>query len=373
LKLLFVCNTVPFFISHRLALAIKAKELGFEVHVASVSCDEAEILEENGFDFHHLNISRSGQNLVREFCTFLSMLKLFRRIKPDIVHLITIKPVIYGGIAARLAGVTAVVSAVSGLGTVFLATSTLARIRRRFVVALYRLAFGSSRSIVIFQNPDDRKVLLDLKVVKAEQCRLIRGSGVNLATYPVCLEPDGDPIVVFAARLLRDKGVMEFVQAAAVLKNRGLSVVMRLIGSTDSGNPTSVGRKDLDEWLVQGLVEVHGHSLNIAKEYANSNIVCLPSYREGLPKSLVEAAACGRAVVTTDVPGCRDAITPGVTGLTVPVKDAVALADAIQTLILDSELRNSMGQAGRALAEEAFTIEMIVEQHMDIYRDLIEQ
>ncbi len=175
-----------------------------------------------------------------------------------------------------------------------------------------------------------------------------------------------------AARLLKDKGVLEFVNAARLLKQRGLSVEMRLIGSPDPGNPTSVTQQELDQWAAEGAVELLGYRKDIAAQYAAANIICLPSYREGLPKSLVEAAACGRAVVTTDVPGCRDAITPDVTGLLVPVKDAVALADAIQALIEDPELRNKMGLAGRVLAVEAFAIEKIVEQHMDIYQELLE-
>jgi len=280
--------------------------------------------------------------------------------------------VLYGGIAARLAGIKSVVSAVSGLGTVFLADSYVARIRRGLVTHLYRAAFKQKRLAVIFQNPDDRDAFLGLKALKLEQVRIIRGSGVSLVDYPCVPEPEGKTVVVMAARLLKDKGVFEFVEAAQLLQGRGLSVEMRLIGSPDPGNPTSVTRQELDQWAAEGQVELLGYRNDIAAQYAAANIVCLPSYREGLPKSLVEAAACGRAVVTTDVPGCRDAITPEVTGLLVPVKDAVGLANAIQVLIEDPELRKKMGRAGTSLAEEAFAIEKIVEQHMDIYQELLE-
>jgi len=179
-------------------------------------------------------------------------------------------------------------------------------------------------------------------------------------------------VVVMAARLLKDKGVFEFVEAARLLLRRGILVEMRLIGSPDLGNPTSVTQQVLDQWGNEGQVDLLGYRKDIAAQYAAANIVCLPSYREGLPKSLVEAAACGRAIVTTDVPGCRDAITPDVTGLLVPVKDSVALADAIQVLIEEPELRKKMGHAGRSLAEDAFAIEKIVEQHMCIYQELLE-
>lgn len=178
--------------------------------------------------------------------------------------------------------------------------------------------------------------------------------------------------MVMAARLLRDKGVGEFVEAARLLLRRGILVEMRLIGSLDLGNPTSVTQQELDQWENEGQVDLLGYRKDIAAQYAEANIVCLPSYREGLPKGLVEAAACGRAIVTTDVPGCRDAITPDVTALLVPVKDALALANALQRLIEDPELRNNMGQSGRTLAEEAFAIEKIVKQHMEIYKELLE-
>lgn len=365
-------NAPEFFLSHCLPLAVAAQKAGFEVHVATADGPDVQRIQSQGFTHHIVPFVRSGQNPLNELGTLLCLVKLFRRVKPAVVHLITIKPVLYGGIAARLTGIKSVVSAVSGLGTVFLADSGIARIRRGLVIRLYRAAFKQKRLAVIFQNPDDRDALLGLKALKIEQTRMIRGSGVALADYPYVLEPEGKLVVVMAARLLKDKGVFEFVEAARLLSKRGLSVEMRLLGSPDSGNPTSVTQQELDQWAAEGLVDLLGYRKDIAVQYGAANIVCLPSYREGLPKSLVEAAACGRAVVTTDVPGCRDAITPDVTGLLVPVKDAVALAGAIQTLIEDAELRNNMGQAGRALAEEAFAIEIIVEQHMDIYRELLE-
>jgi glycosyltransferase involved in cell wall biosynthesis len=174
-----------------------------------------------------------------------------------------------------------------------------------------------------------------------------------------------------AARLLKDKGVYEFVDAARLLRDRGVEIEMRLIGSPDRGNPTSVSQQDVERWSKEGYVRLLGFRNDIAEQYAQANIVSLPSYREGLPKSLVEAAACGRSVVTTDVPGCRDAITPGVTGMLVPVKNSVALADALQALVENTEQRNQMGAAGRRLAEEVFAIEKVVEQHMSIYRELL--
>lgn len=370
--ILFVVNAPEFFLSHRLPLAMAARQSGYEVHIATADGPDVQCIQSLGFTHHVVPFARSGQNPLKELATLLRLVRLFRRLKPSLVHLITIKPVLYGGIAARLSGVESVVSAVSGLGTVFLADTIVARARRWLVTGLYRAAFKQKSLAVIFQNPDDRDTLLSLKALKASQVRMVRGSGVALSDYPYVPEPASKPVVVMAARLLKDKGVFEFVEAARLLKQRGVSVEMRLIGSLDPGNPTSVTQQELDQWAAESDIMLLGYRKDIADQYAAANIVCLPSYREGLPKSLVEAAACGRAVVTTDVPGCRDAITANETGLLVPVKNSVALADAIQMLIENPELRHNMGLAGRRLAEDAFVIEKIVEQHMDIYRELIE-
>lgn len=372
-RILFVVNAPEFFLSHRLPLAIAAQKAGYDVHVATAEGPEVQSIQFLGFTHHVVPFARSGQNPLNELKTLISLIKLFKVIKPSLVHLITIKPVLYGGIAARLTGVEAVVSAVSGLGTVFLAESAIARLRRWLVILMYRFAFNQKRLSVIFQNPDDRDILLSLKTLNTHQVRMIRGSGVDLLDYPFLPEPEGTPVVAMAARLLKDKGVIEFIEAAKILNERNIAVEMKLIGTPDLGNPTSVSQTELDQWAASGFVQLLGYQENIGKHYSEANIICLPSYREGLPKSLVEAAACGRPVVTTDVPGCRDAITPEKTGLLVPVKNAIALADAIEVLVQDAGLRKIMGEAGRVLAEEAFAIEKIVEQHMIIYRELLEK
>jgi glycosyltransferase involved in cell wall biosynthesis len=371
-KILFVVNAPEFFLSHRLPIALAAREAGYDVHVATAGGGAVREIRHLGLVHHTVAIARSGQNPLAELSSIIGLYRLFRELKPDLVHLITIKPVLYGGIAARLSGVPAVAAAVSGLGTVFVAQSVAARARRALVSWLYRLAFSHQRLAVIFQNPDDRDGLLAIGALEKYQVRMIRGSGVNLVEYPFVPEPEGTPVVIMAARLLRDKGVYEFVEAARLLKSRGVEVVMRLIGAPDPGNPTSVEQAELDGWSAEGIVALPGYRSDIAQQYAAANIVCLPSYREGLPKGLVEAAACGRAVVTADVPGCRDAIEPDVTGVLVQVKSAPSLADALQALIEEPERRMRMGKAGRELAERAFSIDLIVEEHLAIYKELLE-
>jgi len=371
--LLFVVNIPEFFLSHRLPLAMAARDAGYRVHVATgpgsgSACDQVAAL---GFTHHLLPLSRSGRNPLAELRSLWALYRLMCKVRPDIVHLVTIKPVLYGGMMARLSGVPAVVAAVSGLGTVFVAQAGIRPHLRLGVEWLYRFALGHSNIRVVLQNPDDRAALIGMGAVRDEQAALIRGSGVSLADYPMRPEPEGVPVVTFAARLLKDKGVMEFVDAARIFKARGVAARFWLAGSPDPGNLTSISEDDVLQWNQDGLVEVLGYQGDIPDLFANSNLIVLPSYREGLPKALIEAAACGRAVVTTDVPGCRDAIEPGKTGLLVPARDAVALADAVQSLIEDPVRRKQMGASGRALAEREFTIEKVVDAHLAIYRELL--
>jgi len=369
--LLYLVNDLEFFISHRLPIAVAARNIGYKVHIVSASSKFAYKVTDLGFTHHIVSLERSGQNIFHELKTLRQLHRVFRTVKPSIVHLITIKPVIYGGIIARITGVNNVVSAVSGLGTVFVGHNLFSRFRKFIIVSLYKSAFKSKNLAVIFQNPDDRDTLLTTGALNSSQVRMIRGSGVDLQDYPYTEEIEKGAVVVMAARLLRDKGVFEFVEAARQIKARNVNVTFRLIGSPDFGNLTSVTENDLDFWLREGLVELLGYRTDIAKQYTAANIVCLPSYREGLPKGLIEAAACSRAVITTDVPGCRDAITPNVTGLLVPPKNVEALANAIELLITNPKQRLAMGIAGRKLAEEAFTIEHVVDQHLEIYKELL--
>lgn len=365
-----VVNDPAFFISHRLPVAEAARDDGYTVLIATMAGASVADIRSKGFEHHVLPLSRSGKHLGAELRTVYSILKLLWRVRPTILHLVTIKPVLYGGIAARLAPVGGVVSAVSGLGFVFMSEGRKAALIRKAVSLMYRLAFSKKNLRVIFQNTDDQDVLLSAGVLADSKVRIIRGSGVDLTLYQALQEPEGVPVVCFAARLLRDKGVYEYVEAVRVLQQRGVHAAFRLVGDPDPGNPTSIMSEELEQWREEGAVEVLGYRKDIARLFADSHVVVLPSYREGLPKVLVEAAACGRAVVTTDVAGCRDAIEPGETGLLVPVRNVDALADAMQRLIEDAQQRQRMGAAGRALAEREFDINKIAQQHLGIYGEL---
>jgi glycosyltransferase involved in cell wall biosynthesis len=371
-KLLFVVNTDWFFVSHRLPIALEAMKQGYEVHVATPITDQLEAMRSHGLFVHPIVMGRRSMSPASELRTFLQLLELFREVRPDVVHLVTPKPVLYGGIAARLAGVPAVVAAVSGLGFVFIARGARAAVVRCLVRGMYRLALGSRNVKVVVQNGDDRESVARAASLESDRMTTIPGSGVDLSAYAPAPPPPGVPVVVMAARLLRDKGVREFVAAARILRARGAPVRFPLLGDADAGNPTTIGDDELSAWRTTGDVELMGHRTDVAGVFARAHVVALPSYREGLPRVLIEAAACGRAVVTTDVPGCRDAIEPNVTGLLVPSRDVVALANAIERLVLDAELRERMGRAGRQLAERKFGIERVVSAHLEVYRELTE-
>jgi len=370
--LLFVVNSPSFFLSHRLPVAVEARKKGYEVHVATAGGEAASELLGYGLIHHEIPLTRSGRRPSSELRSLISLWRLMRTVKPTIVHLVTIKPVLYGGVAARAARVPAMVAAISGLGTLFVDGAVQAGWLRRLVQVFYRLALGHRNSAVIFQNADDRHVLESIGALRPEQPRLIRGSGVELEDYPFLPEPkEGPQVVTMAARLLADKGVREFVDAARIIAGRGLAAEFRLIGNPDPGNPASITESQLDDWRHLPNLRLLGYRQDIAEQYAQSHVVTLPSYYgEGLPKSLVEAAACGRAVVTTDMPGCRDAIEPGKSGMLVPARDAAALADAIQYLVERPDTRRAMGEAGRRLAEQEFAIDKIVAQHLAIYEEL---
>ena len=367
MKLLIVVNIDWFFLSHRLPIALGALSAGYEVHIATTLTKGPERLEAYGFIVHPLTVDRSSAGLMGLAKLTSDLARLIRFIRPDVLHLVTIKPVLLGGLAARLAPVKRIVFAVSGLGHVFVAKGVLGRLRRRLVGALYRFVLGAPNSTVIFQNPDDLKWIESVARLSLERTVLIPGSGVDLNQYAVRPVAPGTPVVLMAARLLITKGVREYVAAARQLRQTGVQARFWLVGEPDLANPASIQLDELAAWAQQGDVEVLGHRTDIADLMAEALIVVLPSYREGLPKVLIEAAACGRAVVTTDVPGCRDAIANGVTGILVPPQDAGALAAAIDRLLVDRATCESMGRAGRERAQQVFDVRTVVEKHLRIY------
>lgn len=363
-KILFVVNVDWFFISHRLPLALEALKRGYEVHIACGITDKKEYLESLGLIVHPLNLSRSGTGIKGEIKAFCEIYNLLKEINPNIAHFVTIKPVLYGGIASRFLSIHKKVFSISGLGFIFIKQGLKATLVRMLIKTMYKFALCGKNSHVIVQNPDDKAVLDSIVKIPIT---LIRGSGVDLNQYEYNEEKNENIKVSMACRLLKDKGVFEYIEASKILKKKYLNVKFELYGDIDIHNPASLTSDDIKKIKEEGFVNVYGFSSDIAKVFSDSNIVVLPSYREGLPKVLIEAAACGRAIVTTDVPGCRDAIEPNITGLLCKVKDSKSLASMIEKLIIDNNLRNSMGKEGRKLAEQEFDINKVIEKHFEIY------
>jgi glycosyltransferase involved in cell wall biosynthesis len=370
-RLLMVVNDAGFFLSHRLPVALAARAAGWEVHLATPAGVAVEAIRRHGFPHHPVPISRGGLGPCGELRTVVALCRLYRTLRPDLAHHITIKPVLYGGIAARLTGVPAVVAAVSGLGYVFSSPSWRARLLRRPVRGLYRIALRHPNSHVIVQNPADRETLLLLRAVEAANLTIVRGSGVDLERFRPSPEAAGKPIVLMAARMLHEKGVGVFVECARLLRQRSCAVRCVLAGAPDPGNPSSLSEAELQALHRAGDVEWWGQRDDMEAVLSQARIVSLPSYYgEGMPKVLLEAAASGRAIVTTDVPGCRDVVEHGGNGLLVPPRDPVALADAIQTLLENPTLRRRLAESGRKRAEAEFSERSVVQAHLQIYADL---
>lgn len=373
-KLLILVNSLSFFLSHRLEVALAAQEEGYEVQIGYGEIGDARtsILSEKGISFFYIPLNRMSINPIREIWSLFIIWRIFCKLKPDIVHLVTIKPYLYGGIAARLAGVPSVVSAIAGLGILFNEKNWSNYFMQKLLFPLFYFAFRHTNQKIIVQNSEDKKILLNFTNVDKKKILLFHGSGINLSLFSSLDEIKGTINICFASRLLYSKGVHCFVSAARLINKKGLKARFFLAGNLDEGNSTSLSRDELDYIIKEKVVEVLGYQKNIPSLFSKSHIVCLPSfYGEGLPKVLVEAAAASRAVVTTEIPGCRDAIIPNVTGLLVPPKNPEKLADAIQYLIEHPIKRKAMGEAGRQLAERKFKIEKIVQNHLDAYEGLI--
>jgi glycosyltransferase involved in cell wall biosynthesis len=368
MKLLFVVNHADFFLSHRLPIALEAQRRGWEVHVATMATPAAQELSNYDLTWHSLPLQPRSMNPFVELRLLVHLLQCYRTLAPDLVHHVTVKPVLYGSIAARLAGVPAVVNALSGLGYLFMAEGLTSRLVRGAIKPLFACALNHSNSILILQNPDDARQFEGL--VEKRRIALIRGSGVDVDVFTPVPESEGPPVVVLPSRMLWDKGVAEFVEAARTLKQDGSAARFVLVGDTDSNNPTAVPLSALRRWDREGPVEWWGFQKDMPAVFEKAHVVCLPSYREGLPKVLVEAAACARPIVTTDVPGCREVVQHDVNGLLVPMKNSSALAHALQTLIEDSSRREQFGSRGRQMVERGLSLDKVVSDTLRVYERL---
>jgi glycosyltransferase involved in cell wall biosynthesis len=367
-KLLFVVTEDWYFVSHRLPLAIAARENGYDVSIATRVTKHAATIENAGIRVIPFSLSRRVGN---PFAELLALIRLYRQEKPDLVHHVALKPVLYGVTAARIAGVPAWINAIAGLGWMSAAKHGVAGLMRRMFRRTLTHTLNRGRSLTIVQNSDDA-AMLQASGVAPERLILIRGAGVDLEKFAPPAEPaQGTPVVVLASRMLWDKGPGLFVEAAGQVNANEIKARFVLIGDTDPGNPNSIPKETLRSWHGKNGVEWLGHCDDVASWYQRAHVACLPSYYgEGIPKSLLEALACGLPVITTDMPGCREVVQNEVNGLLVPPHDVGSLTKALQRLVSDASVRGAMGRQGRLLAEREFASSMVIDMTLSTYRRL---
>jgi glycosyltransferase involved in cell wall biosynthesis len=369
-KVLMVANTSWYLYNFRLPLARHLRDIGYEVVFVSPKDAYSERLMAEKFRWIHLDMNRKGMNPLRELFTVGHFWKIYRSEKPAVCHHFTIKCVLYGTVAAKLSGVKAVVNAITGLGHAYIGNGWLHRILRPFLRIAYRKILRARRVQVIFQNGDDFAEFQTLKMVNEEKTTIIRGSGVCLRRFaprPGPLEGQPSPTVLLASRLIKEKGLMEYIEAARILKEKGVAVSFALAGQLDPGNPSSITEETLQAWCTEGIVDYLGQIDRIEDVLGLATIVALPSYREGTPRILLEAAAMGKPIVATDVPGCREVVQHGFNGLLVPVRNALALAEAIEQLLSQPETMCKMGENGRCHAHH-FEESTVIQATLGVYQ-----
>jgi glycosyltransferase involved in cell wall biosynthesis len=367
-RVLIVVNVPWFFVMHRLPIALMVRSRGVDVHVACGEGAGREEIEAAGLPFHRLPLTRRQFAPWSDAKTVFALVRLYRELRPDVVHHVTLKPVILGSVAARIAGVAGVINAFAGLGHAFGGTSVIARLRRAAIQRLIAMARKLPRQRAVFENPDDRDLLIQAGSVTREDAQVIAGIGVDTDEFPATAEPATPVCVLMACRMLREKGVPYFVEAARRLKKRGVMARFVLVGAPDPFNPGSLTEAELEVWHTEGIVEWLGFRRDMPQVVRASHVVCLPTYyREGVPRILIEGAASARPLVTTDMPGCREIVQHGINGLVVPPHDVDALEAALEQLISDAALRARLGAAGRSIAEQRFGLARVFEQFWTLY------
>jgi glycosyltransferase involved in cell wall biosynthesis len=375
-KILYVDNRSQYFVAHRLPLAIAAHNRLAEVHVTALSRREPdlEIIASQGLKFHQLRSNANNESVTKPVIMALQLAQMIRELKPNIVHFFTLKAMCVGSIAIAflLRQTVPTLMSFTGLGYTFSSGSLKAGLLRIPLGMVFPRLLNRTCRYFVFENYDDLSFCQKYFDLPREALYLGKCSGVDVGTYVSLPEKSGDPIVMVASRMLRDKGIFEFVDAARQLKLEGIQARFLLVGDTDPENPTGIPASQLMEWHYSGIVEWHGYCHEMINAFSQAHIVCLPSYREGTPKVLMEAAACGRPIVTTDVPGCREVVRHEENGLLVPPRDSRALATALHSLIRNPELRVSMGRKGRELAEKEFSLEKMINDTFKIYEKVFD-
>ena len=368
-RLLIVVNELQWLWTHRLPVAQGARAAGWDVQVISPPSTFRERVEGAGFPVHELLLPRADSRPVAVLENARTLRRAYRQLRPTLTHHVTLRPVLAGSLAVRSGINCAVVNAIAGLGSGFIGEGLAARARRRTLVAALRLALNVKRSRIVFQNQEDRDLCIGAGLVDAERAVVIHGAGVDLTAFRPTPLP-AHPVVLFVGRLVRDKGVGEFVEAARLVRAMRPGVTFRLCGEPDPANPTSVSDAEVRRWVDDGIVEWLGQRWDMPQVYAEATIVALPSYREGLPKALLEAGASARASIASDAPGCREVIRHGTNGLLVPVRNGEALARAIDDLLSNDIALRRMGSAARSIVEQEYAVEGVVAETLALYEQL---
>ena len=372
-RLLFVVTEDWYFALHWRALAKAAQDAGFRVAVATRVREQADCIVASGLELLPLRrLRRASLNPLTELAAIAELAGVIRRWTPSIVHLVALKPIVYGAMALRLVRGPRCVNAIAGLGFVFLEDQGLARLLRPIVKPLLRNAMWRADALTTVQNPDDSALLVRERLAPPDRIRLIRGAGIDLRRFTPSALPAGQPLVLLMSRMLWDKGIGEFVAAARQLRQGGFDARFVLVGEPDEENPGTVPRSQLQQWNDEGVVEWWGFRADAAAVLAQARLVVLPSYyREGLPTVLTEAGACGRPAITTDTPGCREVVRDGINGLLVPPRDVAKLAAAIAALLGDEARCRAMGEQARLIVEREFSIDAVVGRTLEVYGELL--
>ena len=367
-KILYIANVDFFLVSHRLNLAIEARNKGYEVHIACEFTNKYNFLKKRGFILHELSYKRSSKfpSIFKEIKSFFEILFLLKKIGPNLVHVISLKPIIYVGIITKFFPKIKLIISITGLGYVFNNTRKKIFFLKKILITFFKLIFRNKNVVTIFQNSNNKSILELHGVEFYGKTKLIKGAGVDLDKFKYVKEPTEEFRVIMISRLLADKGVREFSAASKILYEKNIKVKMIIVGGIDN-NPTSIKKEEVFAWEENNNLEWWGYKKNIPKIISMANLICLPSYHEGFPKVLMEAAAGSRAVITTDVPGCRDAIVPNKTGILIEIKNSEQIASAIEDLKNNNTKRKQMGLEARKHAEKYFNIDRITKEHMEIY------
>lgn len=373
--LLMVLNDMAWFWSHRLPLANAILERGWKLSLTSAGAADDKAVTDMGIEGFNLPTHGGHVNPLVLITRLFALARIIRQTKPDIIHAITLRYAFYTGLVCRVIGYGPIVFTIAGLGSLFSSKTAKMQILRFLIRPLLKLAFSGQDRFIIFQNPDDRKAMLDAGIVKEEQVALIRGSGVDLTEFPLQpLPQDEDPIILFTSRLVKEKGIHDFVEAARILKEKGARARFQVAGDIYPNNPNSLTTEEIQSFHDEGVIEWLGQCSGMPQVLASSYMIVLPSYYgEGVPKVLLEAAATGRPIITCDAPGCREAVQHEVNGLLVPPQNAQELAKAIESLLNDPAKAASLGQEGRRHVESDFTVETVVKRTLEVYDNALKQ